>query len=157
MAQTSGIWQKWSDRMPYIERNASGYRDPTASIALTNVDKELRKKRLGPMPLVYVCSPFRGDFEINLQNARRYCRFVVEMKRIPIAPHLLFPQFLGNEETEETRELALHMGLILLKHCREIWFFGNTVSEGMRLELNVARLRNIPVRRFTNECVEVPV
>lgn len=94
---------------------------------------------------------------MNLQNARRYCKFAVEMKRIPIAPHLLFPQFLGNEETEETRELALHMGLILLKHCREIWFFGNTISEGMRLELNIARLRNIPVRRFTNDCVEVPV
>lgn len=157
MEKTSGIWQKWSERMPYIERNGSGYLDPTASIALGNVDREIRKRRLGHMPLVYICSPYRGNIDDNVQNARRYCSFAVARKCLPIAPHLLLPQFLGADETPETRELALHMGLILLKHCREVWFFGDTVTEGMRMELNVARLRGIPVRRFTKDCVEVPV
>ena len=49
------------------------------------------------------------------------------------------------------------MGLILLSKCHELWFFGDTVSEGMKKELNRARWRNMVVRRFTDECQEVPV
>ncbi|WP_456356558.1 DUF7768 domain-containing protein [Anaerozeibacter quisquiliarum] len=83
-------------------------------------------------------------------------------RALPVAPHLLFPQFmdggrLPGEETEETRELALHMGLILLCHCREVWYFGDTLSEGMKRELNRARHRNMVVRHFTDDCKEVPV
>ena len=138
-------------------RNAEGYYDPTASTALLTIEREERAKRLGYMPLVYICSPYAGDVERNVQNARRYCAFALMQKALPIAPHLLFPQFLGAEETEETRELALHMGLILLSKCHELWFFGDTVSEGMKKELNRARWRNMVVRRFTDECQEVPV
>ena len=144
-------------------RNAEGYFDSTASIAFLNIEREERAKRLGYMPLTYICSPYAGDIEQNVQNARRYCAFALTQKALPIAPHLLFPQFLGTEavchaeETEETRELALHMGLILLCHCREVWYFGDTVSEGMKMELNRARRRNMVVRHFTDDCTEVPI
>ena len=142
--------------MPYIERNHEGYRDPTASLAFHNIEREEKAKRLGYMPLTYICSPYAGDIERNVQNARRYCTFALRQKALPIAPHLLFPQFMG-AETAETRELALHMGLILLRHCKEVWYFGDRISEGMRLELNKARLRGIPVRHFTDDCKEVPL
>ena len=142
--------------MPYIERNHEGYRDPTASLAFHNIEREEKAKRLGYMPLTYICSPYAGDIERNVQNARRYCAFALRQKALPIAPHLLFPQFMG-AETAETRELALHMGLILLRHCKEVWYFGDRISEGMRLELNKARLRGIPVRHFTDDCKEVPL
>jgi len=46
------------------------------------------------------------------------------------------------------------MGLILLVRCREVWYFGNVVTDGMRKELNRARLRDIPVRHFTEDCRE---
>ena len=138
-------------------RNAEGYYDPTASTALLTIEREERAKRLGYMPLVYICSPYAGDVERNVQNARRYCAFALKQKALPIAPHLLFPQFMGAEETEEIRELALHMGLILLSKCHELWFFGDTVSEGMKKELNRARWRDMVVRRFTDDCMEVPI
>ncbi len=138
-------------------RNAEGYYDPTASTALQTIEREERAKRLGFMPLVYICSPYAGAVEQNVQNARRYCAFALTQKALPIAPHLLFPQFMGAEETEETRELALHMGLILLSKCHEVWYFGDTVSDGMKKELNRACWRDMVVRRFTDDCMEVPV
>ena len=140
--------------MAYIERNHEGYYDPTASTALLTIEREERAKRLGYMPLVYICSPYA---ERNVQNARRYCAFALTQKALPIAPHLLFPQFMGSEETEEIRELALHMGLILLSKCHELWFFGDIVSEGMKKELNRARWRNMVVRHFTDDCTEVQI
>ena len=140
-----------------LMRNASGYVDPTAYEALQDIIREDRAKRLGYMPLTYICSPYKGDVEQNLQNARRYCAFALSQGALPIAPHLLFPQFLGAEETEETRELALHMGLILLTKCKELWVFGDTISEGMKREISRARWRGMIVRRFTNDCKEVPV
>jgi len=136
-------------------RNAEGYYDPTAATAFLNIEREERALRLGYMPLVYICSPYRGDVDQNIQNARRYCAFALTQKALPVAPHLLFPQFMGNEETEETRELALHMGLILISKCRELWFFGDTVSDGMKNEINRARWRDMIVRHFTNDCQEV--
>ena len=138
-------------------RNAEGYYDPTAATALQTIEREERAKRLGYMPLVYICSPYAGDVERNVQNAKRYCAFALSYGALPIAPHLLFPQFMGSEETEETRELALHMGLILLSKCHELWYFGDIVSDGMKKELNRARWRDMVVRRFTDECQEVPV
>jgi len=141
-----------------IECNHEGYLDPTAGTALWNIEREERARRLGFMPITYICSPYRGDVETNIQNARRYCAFALSQSALPIAPHLLFPQFMDEEpagaESEDIGELALHMGLILLVRCREVWYFGNVVTDGMRKELNRARLRDIPVRHFTEDCRE---
>ena len=139
-----------------LMKNASGCVDPTACEALQEIMRQERAKRLGYMPLTYICSPYKGDIENNVQNARRYCAFALSQGALPIAPHLLLPQFMG-EETEETRDLALHMGLILLARCRELWFFGDTVSEGMKREISRARWRGMIIRHFTNDCKEVPV
>lgn len=143
--------------------NAEGYPDPTAHAALTSVMKEQRAKRIAPSPppafigyrpLVYICSPLAGDVQANMERARAYCRFALTKNTIPIAPHLLFPQFMG-EETEETRALALHMGLVLVCKCKELWFFGSRISPGMKGEIRKAKERGIIVRRFTEDCREV--
>ena len=118
-------------------KNQEGYADPTAGQALANIRRE-EKARLGYMPLVYICSPFRGDVENNMRNARKYCAFALSRHALPIATHLLFPQFMGTKETPQTREMALHMALILLTHCNELWYFGDTVSEGMKKEISRA-------------------
>ena len=63
------------------------------------------KKRKRPdRPVIFVCSPYRGDTEANTQNARRYCRLVMEQGGIPFAPHLLFTQFLEEGKAEERRQ-----------------------------------------------------
>ena len=92
-------------------KNAEGYQDPTAYEALTLVENEHRALRAF-RPIVYICSPFAGDTEKNVEAAKRYSRYAVDAGYIPIAPHLLFPQFLNDDDPEE---------------CRLGLFFGNAI------------------------------
>lgn len=70
---------------------------------------------------------------------------------IPIAPHLLFPQFLS-EDTE--RELTMFMDMVLLTKCEQLWVFGSMVSEGMRREIEKAKKKHIMIRYFTEDLKE---
>lgn len=123
-------------------RNIEGYYDPTASEAIRYAST------FGFRPLVYICSPFSGDTEKNLEQARAYSRFAVDEGYIPLTPHLMYPQFM-NERTE--RELAMHMDLVILKHCKELWVFGENITSGMQEELDLARKRNLTVKHFSEE------
>lgn len=129
--------------------NQEGYLDPTAYEALTNIEKDKRQKK----KIVFICSPFAGDVEGNAMRARRYGRFAVSEKVIPIIPHLMYPQFLAEEDPEE-RKLGMEMGLVLLTKCQELWVFGNHLSSGMAVEVNKAKRWKIPIRYFTTECRE---
>ena len=97
------------------------------------------------MKLVFVCSPYRGDEKENTANARKYCRLVADCGYIPIAPHLLFPQFLDDSD-EIQRLKGIHMGLELLKLCSQMWVFANEVTEGMELEIEKAKELEIPIQ-----------
>ena len=132
--------------------NHEGYYDPTTYTALSNIEAEERKARFGPV--VYVCSPFSGNLESNVENTRRYCRFAVDSGFVPFAPHLLFPQFMYDEVPEE-RELALFMGIVMLTKCAELWVFGERISKGMSKEIHKAEARNMLIRYFTTNCEEV--
>lgn len=37
-------------------------------------------------PIVFICSPYRGDVETNTKNARRYCRFAISHRANRISP-----------------------------------------------------------------------
>ena len=97
-------------------------------------------------PVVYICSPYRGDTETNTENAKRYCRFALERNAIPFAPHLLYPQFM---DEEKDRSLALFMGLVMLDKCAEVWVFGDTITEGMKGEIERAQMRRKAIRYFS--------
>lgn len=133
--------------------NSEGYYDPTAYAALTKIETEA-KQSCGSRPLVYICSPLSGDVERNQEYARRYCRFAVENGAIPLAPHLYFPQIMNDYDPAE-RNLALHMDIVLLSKCAELWVFGETISKGMSLEIEKAKQKGQPIRRFTTDCKEV--
>ena len=117
--------------------NSEGYKDPVVYEALTRVEAEERAARAAAAyhPLVYICSPYAGDIEKNTYRARAFSRFAVEKRYIPIAPHLLCPQYI-DEETE--RWLGLKMGIVFMGKCEEIWVFGDVVSEGMNAEIEKA-------------------
>jgi len=132
--------------------NHEGYYDPTTYAALSNIEAEERKSRF--RPVVYVCSPFSGAQKRNSENARRYCRFVVDAGYVPFAPHLLYPQFM-EESVPAERELALFMGIVMLTKCAEIWVFGERVSKGMAQEIRKAENRRMIIRYFTDKCEEV--
>lgn len=100
--------------------------------------------------LVYICSPLSGDVEANTERARAFCRFALEQGQIPLAPHLLFPQFMDDDDAAE-RELAIFMDVVLLGKCNELW----VVSAGMQAEIDVAKKRRQPIRWFNSEFQEV--
>jgi len=133
--------------------NSEGYPDPTAHNALVSIEQEQRSLRAF-RPIVYICSPFAGDIEANVEAARRYSRFAVDEGYIPIAPHLLFPQFL-NDAVPKERELGLFFGNALMSKCSEIWVFGSRISSGMESEINCAKWKNYRLRYFSEECMEV--
>lgn len=128
--------------------NNEHYPDPTPQIALAGIQAEVKVFR----PLIYVCSPFAGDTEKNSLAARRYCRFVLEHGGIPLAPHLFFPQFMDDRKPEE-RALGLHFSNVLMGFCREMWIFGENISDGMEREIKRARWKNLVQRHF-NERLE---
>lgn len=133
--------------------NSEGYPDPTTFGALTNIEKELKSARVY-RPIVYVCSPFSGDEVGNIAKARKYSRFAVEKGYIPIAPHLLFPQFLNDSDLTE-REMGLHFRNVLMSHCSEVWVFGESVSAGMDAEIKRAKRKNYKLRYFDGDLREV--
>ena len=137
------------------KQNQEGYDDPTAYEAITNIEQEERALRAF-RPIVYICSPFSGDVEGNVKAAQRYSRFAVDRGFIPIAPHLLFPQFL-NDDIPVERQLGLFFGNALMSKCTEVWVFGSTISAGMSAEIKRAKWKNYRLRYFTENCEEVCV
>jgi hypothetical protein len=133
--------------------NSEGYYDPTAYEALTNIEKEERALRAF-RPIVYICSPYSGKVEENVKAAQYYSRFAVEMGYIPIAPHLLFPQFLNDNILAE-RQLGLFFGNVLMSKCTEVWVFGSTISSGMEAEIKRAKWKKYRLRYFSENCEEV--
>lgn len=133
--------------------NAEGYYDPTAYEAMSIIEKEERALRAF-RPLVYICSPYAGDIENNVKAAQGYSRFAVRKGYIPIAPHLLFPQFMNDADPKE-RKLALLFGNFLMSKCSEIWVFGEHISTGMEAEIKQARQKKYRLRFFKESCEEV--
>ena len=134
--------------------NSEGYYDPTTYEALTNIAREEKAAKRVYRPLVYICSPYAGEVERNVNMARVYSRFAVRNACIPLASHLLYPQFMDDGNPAE-RNLALFMGLVLLSKCEQVWVFGDTISKGMAAEIEKAEKKHIPVRYFTEEMEEV--
>ena len=123
--------------------NSEGYLDPTAYEAIKNIEKEKR--------IVFICSPFKDDIEVNTARAKRYGRFAVTKKVVPIIPHLMYPRFL-NEDNPDERAMGLEMGLVLLSKCQELWVFGSRISKGMELEIEKAKEMKIPIRYHDIHC-----
>ncbi|NMB01752.1 MAG: DUF4406 domain-containing protein [Firmicutes bacterium] len=135
--------------------NSEGYYDPTPYAAITNVIKEEKAERNSAFkPLVYICSPYSGDIDINVKKARTFCRFALERNCIPLAPHLLFPQFM-DDDIPQVRELAMFMNMVLLAKCNELWVFGDTISKGMAQEIEKAKKRKQLIRYFNEKLQEV--
>ena len=155
-------WVVETDKKPVVKGvfplsinkfNSEGYYDPTTFEAMTMIEKEERALRAF-RPIVYICSPFSGDVEGNVKAAQGYSRYAVDKGYIPIAPHLLFPQFLDDVNPKE-RELGLFFGNALMSKCSEVWVFGGVISAGMEAEIKRAKWKNYRLRYFNESCEEV--
>lgn len=134
--------------------NSEGYHDPTTYEALSEIRKEELAAKRAYRPLVYICSPLAGNIDGNMEKARHYCKFAVRNGAIPLAPHLLFPQFMDDTYSDE-RALAMFMNMVLLGKCDQLWVFGKTISEGMAAEIGKAEKRGMVIRYFNESMKEV--
>lgn len=107
-----------------------------------------------PLPLVYICSPYAGDVEKNVEKAKQYCRFAIANYCIPIAPHLFFPAFL-RDEVESERKIGMYCATCLLDKCSEVWIFGSELTDGMKQEIWRAKMRGKEFRMFTENMKEI--
>ena len=89
-------------------------------------------------PFAFVCSPFSDDPRSNTKRTRAYCRRLFELGYTPIAPHLLFPQFL-NEDIPAERKDGLDMAQELLRRCRVVVVCGKEITDGMMGEIALAK------------------
>lgn len=98
------------------------------------------------MKWVYICSPYRGDVEKNVENAALYTKRALMMGCAVEVPHLSYTLALDDSVPEE-REIGILAGLEKLHGCDEIWVFGlENPSEGMKREIAEAREWGIPVK-----------
>jgi hypothetical protein len=136
--------------------NNEHYPDPTFGEAYSKIRREEKELRDGEnyVPWVYIASPYRGDVVRNTENALRYSLFAVKQNRVPICPHIYFTRFL-NDDDESERKKGLNLALQMLKRCKEVWVFGDVISEGMQNEIRIAKKRHITVKYFTSDCKEV--
>lgn len=131
-------------------RNAEGYMDLVPYQAIANVERE---SKIGFRPMVYICAPFSGDIEGNKKKAAEFAKYAFKNGCIPVTPHLLFPFI--NDEDEAERALALHMDIVLMGKCKEVWVLSDIITDGMSAEISKAKSRRQTVRYFTNDFVEV--
>ncbi len=64
--------------------------------------------------LVYICSPYAGDIEKNVEFAKAACRYAIRQNCTPVAVHLLYPQLLDDSEPVQ-RQAGIRMGLRVLE------------------------------------------
>ena len=131
--------------------NSEGYFSPTEFEAFTRIERE--QKEAAFRPVVYICSPYSGDTERNIENAKKYSRFAVDRHYLPIAPHIYFTQFMDDDIPEE-RNTAIFMNRVLLSKCVELWVFGSVISRGMKGEIKRAKQKHMKIRYFTEELEE---
>lgn len=135
-------------------RNSEGYMDVVAYKAIMNVDREKKAESKSAFrPLVYVCAPFNGDIEGNKKKATEFAHFAYKNGCIPVTPHLLFPFM--NDESPNERALALHMDIVIMGKCQEVWVLSERITSGMSAEIEKATRRHQTVRYFNNDFVEV--
>ncbi len=85
----------------------------------------------------------------NVEEAVKACRYLVNMKKQPIASHLMYPAVLGTDDTDmEARTLGLMYGLSLLAVCDEVYVFETEkgLSEGMKQEIIEAKRLGKPIK-----------
>lgn len=88
--------------------------------------------------LMYICSPYRGEVERNVEYARQLTRTALTSRFIPVVPHLYLTQVLDDEKPLE-RQQGMAAGMELLKHCEYILIgckYG--ISSGMKEEIREA-------------------
>ena len=96
--------------------------------------------------LVFVAHPMRGDMAGNMEKVSAICARIYGEGHVPIAPYLVSFPHLRNGAANE-RELGVEANLVSFERgfIDELWLYGDRISEGMKIEVALARKLGIPV------------
>jgi hypothetical protein len=96
--------------------------------------------------LVFIAHPIRGDVASNMKKVFAICEQVHKEGHTPIAPYLIAPTH-SNDEVLKNRELGVWANLTTFEHgyVDELWLYGDRISEGMKIEVALAKKLGIPV------------
>jgi hypothetical protein len=86
---------------------------------------------------------WKDKLQSNLNKAKDYCKLVIAEGHCPLAPHLIFPQFL-DEEHPADRELGIELGLTYILKADELWYWDKP-SDGMQKEIRFAYKNNVQI------------
>lgn len=103
--------------------------------------------------IIFVSTPYTGDIEANITFARQACYYAICQGHTPIAPHLIYPGIIPDDDPA-WRQVGIDMGCDFLAICDEIWLCGPCVSTGMQIELDLAEDLGLPVRQVSSEKIE---
>lgn len=104
------------------------------------------------MKRVYVCAPLGGNIEENLKKVKTYTEYALRCGTAPVVPHF-YAECLDDNNPKD-REVGLAAGMSLLWLCDEVWVFGDTVTDGMRAELQFCKNLNIRVQKITEKEIQ---
>ena len=135
--------------------NSEGYYDPTVYEALVNIEKAEKSARRVYRPLVYICSPYAGDVERNVNMAGHTAAL---RYGIPVFPLPLTCSIRSSWMTPSQQSGNLP--------CSWEWCCSQNVSRcgcsaasyhrGCGQRLRKRKKEKIPVRYFTEELEEMP-
>lgn len=100
------------------------------------------------MKLAYICSPYRGDIERNIEYAKELTLLAIKQGYAPITPHLYLTHVL-DDNNEEQRKAGMEIALELLKKC-DVLIMGTRhgISGGMEKEVAMAKGLGIEIMRY---------
>ena len=96
-------------------------------------------------PLIYICSRYNDDKEIRIEDIRRagrYCRQLYEAGYTPIAPHIMYPQFLDSSIPVERQDFR-DMAVLLLRRCSALVMCDGEPDCGMLDLIQAAQRQHI--------------
>lgn len=101
---------------------------------------------------VFICSPYSGDVENNVNYAEKVCRRASLKGYAPYAPHLFCTRFL-NDQIPNERRAGMLVGKEFMNLVDEVWICSETISKGMEEEIRYAISQGMTIR-FYNELTE---
>jgi len=109
------------------------------------------------MKKIFLCTPYAGDVKANVKNACSIARQISAAGHAVFAPHLIYPHFLDDDNTDE-RWAGMKMGQAFLKVCNELWYWSpGEMSDGMKAEIQVCldfRISVIPLAKVYLSSIE---
>jgi len=114
---------------------------------LSDLDPQSTMDKNAPR-MVYICAPLRGeDMPANIERARMYARDVLLQGDVPFCPHIYFSQLADANDPAEDG-LAMQACLAFLDNCQQINVYADPPTPGMRMEIEHAAMRGIPVNQM---------